>query len=384
MAVVRQILFLGSLSIGYNRDILRSIGACAAQGQRMHILFPTDYEPANANALEQADISGVIVGACPQFSHLLSHLMRMKKPMVDVSAERHSLGHTRIVTDDQEVGKLAADYFIDRGFKHLVYYGMAARHWSAMRWRGFQQRAQDRGTSVEHFDRPTGSGNHHTGFFPCPVADWIKSITPLTAVFAGDDLLGAEILETCRKLNISVPDQLAILSVDNDDIYNTWRNYRLSSVVLNTMEIGRRAVDTLFCLIQGRSVPSQTILINPIHIVTRFSTNIFGVSDPLVREALELIHSGFGKGISVKRIASELAVSRPTLERRFALELNRTPAAEISRVQAAFARRSLLDTNKSVVQIASEAGYSSARQLRAALSQHFAATPRDMRKLKVT
>ena len=384
MVAVRQILFLGSLSIGYNRDIVRSVGAHAAMDPRMQILFPTEYEPANATGLEHADISGVIVGACPQFSQLLSHLVRRKKPVVDVSAERNSLGHTRIATDDQEVGKLAADYFVDRGFKHLIYYGMAGRHWSAMRWRGFQQRAQNRGASVEHFDRPTGWANHRAGFFPFPVAQWIRSITHLTAVFAGDDLLGAEVLETCRQINISVPDQLAILSVNNDDIYNTWRNSRLSSVVLNTPEIGRRAVDTLFRLIQGRSVPSKTILINPIQIVTRFSTNIFGVSDPLVREALELIHAGFGKGISVKRIASELAVSRPTLERRFALELNRTPAAEISRVQAEFARRRLLDTDKSVVQIATEAGYSSARQLRAALSQHFAATPRDMRKLRAT
>ena len=66
MVAARQILFLGSLSIGYNRDILRSIGAHAAMDPRMHILFPTDYEPANATGLEHSDISGVIVGACPE------------------------------------------------------------------------------------------------------------------------------------------------------------------------------------------------------------------------------------------------------------------------------------------------------------------------------
>jgi LacI family transcriptional regulator len=384
MAAKRQVLFLGSLSIGYNRDILRGIGDHAARDQRIGIIFPTDYEPANANWLHQTDLSGVIVGACPQFGALLSQIVRAKKPVVDVSAEREAMGHTRIVTDDQAVGAMAADYFVDRGFKHMVYYGMAARHWSAMRWRGFQKRAQDRGAEVQHFDRPTGSTNHRAGFFPCPVAQWIHSLNHPTAVFAGDDLLGAEVMETCQQINISVPDELAILSVDNDDIYNCWRNYRLSSVVLNTREIGRRAMDTLFRLIQRRPVASTTILIQPIQIVTRFSTNIFGVSDPLVREALQLIHKGFGGGISVKGVASELAVSRPTLERRFALELNRTPAAEISRVQAEFARRRLLDTDKTVTEIAAEAGYSSARQLRAALDQHFATTPRDMRKLKLT
>ena len=382
MAAMRQVLFLGSLSIGYNRDILRGIGDHAAQDQRLRIIFPTDYETANANWLHQTDISGVIVGACPQFGSLLSQIVRAKKPVVDVSAEREPMSHTRIVTDDQAVGAMAADYFLDRGFKHLVYYGMAARHWSAMRWRGFQKRAQDRGAKVQHFDRPTGSTNHQAGFFPYPVAQWIHSLSHPIAVFAGDDLLGAELMETCQHLNISVPDELAILSVDNDDIYNSWRNYRLSSVVLNTREIGRRAIDTLFRLIQRKSVTSMTILIQPIHIVTRFSTNIFGVSDPLVREALQLIHKGFGSGISVKGIAAELAVSRPTLERRFALELNRTPAAEISRVQAEFARRRLLDTDKTVTEIAAESGYSSARQLRAALDQHFAVTPRAMRKLK--
>ncbi len=381
MASMRQVLFLGNLSIGYNRNILRAIGDYAAQGNRHHILFPTDYEPANANWLHQIDISGVIVGACPQFGTLLSQIVRAKKPVVDVSAEGEAMGHTRIATDDQVVGAMAADYFADRGFKRLVYYGVAARHWSAMRWRGFQKRAQDRGAAVQHFDRPSGSTDQEAGFFPCPVAQWIHSLNHPTAVFAGDDLLGAELLEACQHLNISVPDEMAILSVDNDDIYGSWGNHRLSSVMLNTGEIGRRALDTLLRLIQRRSVASTTILIQPIHIVTRFSTNIFGVSDPLVREALQLIHQGFGGGISVKSVASKLAVSRPTLERRFALELNRTPAAEISRVQAEFARRRLLDTDKTVTEIAAEAGYSSARQLRAAMDQHFAVTPRDMRTL---
>jgi LacI family transcriptional regulator len=384
MAAMRQVLFLGCLSIGYNRDVLRGIGDHAAQDPQLRILFPTDYEPANARFLRQTEISGVIVGACPPFCQLLSQLNRSQKPMVDVSAEREPAGHTRIATDDQAVGAMAADYFIDRGFKHLVYFGMAARHWSAMRWRGFQKRAQDRGAAVKHFDRPTGSTSPNTGYFPCPVADWLHNLPRPAAVFAGDDLLGAELLETCGQHNISVPDELAILTVDNDDIYNSWRNYRLSSVALNTREIGRRAIDTLFRLIQRRAVASPTILIQPIHIVTRFSTNIFGVSDPLVREALQLIHKGFGSGISVKGIAAELAVSRPTLERRFAQELKRTPAAEISRVQADFARRRILDTDKTVEEIAAEAGYSSARQLRVALDQHFSATPRTMRKLKLT
>jgi LacI family transcriptional regulator len=384
MAAMRQVLFLGSLSIGYNRDILRGIGDYAAQDHRLEILFPTDYEPANANRLHQPDLSGVIIGACPQFSHFISQLVRTHKPMVDVSAERAATGLTRIITDDQAVGEMAADYFIERGFKSLIYYGMSGRHWSAVRWRGFQKKAQYRNVSVAHFDRPSGAVNPQAGFFPYPVGDWLKTSPRPGAIFAGDDLLGAELIEACQRLGIRVPEDIAILSVDNDDIYNSWRNYRLSSVVLNTREIGRRAVDALFRLIQGRSVPSSSILISPVHIVTRFSTNIFGVHDPLVREALQLIHKDFGNGISVKRLASELAVSRPTLERRFVGQLGRTPAAEISRVQAQCARRKLLDTDKSVAQVAVEAGYSSARQLRAALEQHFGITPRAMRKLSRT
>ena len=384
MAAMRQVLFLGSLSIGYNRDILRGIGDHAARDQRIGIIFPTDYEPANANWLHQTDLSGVIVGACPQFGALLSQIVRAKKPVVDVSAEREAMGHTRIVTDDQAVGAMAADYFVDRGFKHMVYYGMAARHWSAMRWRGFQKRAQDRGAAVQHFDRPTGPTNHQAGFFPCPVAQWIHSLSHPTAVFAGDDLLGAELLYTCQLLDIKVPEELAILGVGNEDLYGVWRNNRLSSVVLNTAEIGRRAIETLNRLMEHRAPLSATIQIPPIRIVTRFSTDIFGVSDELVRRALELIHKQFGSGISVKGLAYKLAVSRPTLERRFTSALGRSPAVEISRVQADFARRRLLDSNQCVEKVAEEAGYACARQLRAALDQHFGTTPRELRKLRRT
>ncbi|MHB1767631.1 MAG: substrate-binding domain-containing protein [Phycisphaerae bacterium] len=384
MTAMRQILFLGNLSIGYNRDILRGIGDYAVQDRNLHIMFPTDFEPTSTNSLNQLAPSGVIAGACPQFGQLLSRLIGSGTPAVDVSAERETAGLPRITTDDQAMGAMAAEYFINRGFKNLVYYGMAARHWSAMRWRGFQKRGQQEDVKVRHFDRPTGTANHQAGLFPCPVADWIKSLHHPSAIFAGDDLLGAELLYTCQLLDIKVPEELAILGVGNEDLYGVWRNNRLSSVVLNTAEIGRRAIETLNRLMEHRAPLSATIQIPPIRIVTRFSTDIFGVSDELVRRALELIHKQFGSGISVKGLAYKLAVSRPTLERRFTSALGRSPAVEISRVQADFARRRLLDSNQCVEKVAEEAGYACARQLRAALDQHFGTTPRELRKLRRT
>jgi LacI family transcriptional regulator len=378
MKAVRPILFLGSLSIGYNRSILRGIGEYIATRDGLSVMFPTDYEPADIRWLDRTDVRGLVLGACPPFGPAISRRIKQGLPTVDVSAESDS-GLLKVISDDCAVGRMAADYLIDRGFKSVVYYGMALRYWSAMRWRGFQQQAMARGITCRHFDRPAARLASSGSFFPCLAETWIKVLEYPAAIFAGDDLLGAEIFETCRALRIRVPEQIAILSVDNDDIFGCWRSCRLSSVELNTAEISHRAMDMLTRLIARQKTPLTNVLVQPVRVVTRFSTNVFGVDDPLVAKALEMIHQRVSNGISVKQLVGMLGTSRPTLERHFGDVLARSPAVEISRVRAELARKQLLTTDRTVNDIALHAGYSSPRQMRGALQQFFGCTPREIR-----
>lgn len=377
----RRILFLGNLSIGYNRQVLCAMGEYASQGRRLRVVFPTDFEACDPRTLRDLRANGLVLGASPPFLPLVRRIISQGVPTVDVSAEAASMGAPRVATDDHMVGEMAAQYYISKGFRNLIYYGMAERHWSENRWRGFEQVATSAGLRPQIFNRPVRKAWRGSSLFPCRDLDWIKSLPAPAAIFGGDDLLGAELLESCHASGIRVPVDVAILSVDNDDIFGSWRNGQLSTIRLNTRRIGLRAMEIIDAMVGNRRRRFESEFVPPIEVITRLSTNVFGVPDTVVRRALEVAQKQIGAGISVKWLASEIGVSRATLERRFMASLGKSPSMELARMQAERARRMLLDSKQPIENIAEEAGYPSAKQMRTSIRRQFGKTPSEIRQI---
>jgi LacI family transcriptional regulator len=376
----RRVLFLGNLAIAYNRDVLRGVAEYAGRQPEIRVFFPDNFQPADLPSLIRGDIHGVIVAGCPPAWNLPEKIAARGVPAVDVSAELESSSLPRVVTDDAAVGRMAADYFLDRGFKRLIYYGMSHRYWSDARRDSFAAQAALRGAEATYFQKQQAEAEDRAGLFPSTAARWLKRLTRPAAIYAGDDLLGAYLVEACRHLNIRVPEDMAILGTDNDDLYGQLRAPHLSSILLNSREIGLRAMEMLYRMMRGRKIKSTTVLIPPIRVITRLSSDIFGVEDELVREALGIIQLHLREGLSVKWLADKLAVSRPTMERHFLAALGRTPATEIQRIQMESARQLILDSDKPIAQVAEETGYSSPRQFSTSFHKYFQETPRYMRK----
>jgi LacI family transcriptional regulator len=383
MKSMKQVLFLGSLAIGYNRQIVRALGEHAEARGDLRILFPTEFDKLEGCDLQKIKIHGVILGSNPP-GYNWPVTSKRRLPTIDVSAEEAPRNLPRVATDDFQVGRMAAEYFMLKGFRNLAYYGMAGRHWSEARWRGFDETAKKAGLKPHRFTRTTPRGPYSLAIFPLSVGDWVKSLPPASAIFGGDDLLGAEIIASCRASGLQVPGDAAILSVDNDDIFGLWNGAQLSTIRLNTKMIAQRALELLAELMTHprRAVGSE--LIAPVEVVTRLSTNIFGVDDPVVRRALELAQQHIGDGVSVKWLAAKLGVSRATLERCFLSGLGRSPARELARMQAHMARRILINSRHSVERIAEQIGYTSAKQLRASLREVFGQTPSEIRAANLT
>ncbi len=376
----KRVLFLGNLAVAYNRDVLRGVAEFAGQKPEIRVFFPDNFEPADLPALIRGDIHGVIVAGCPPAWKLSEAIAIRGVPAVDVSAELETSSLPRVVTDDAAVGRIAANYFIDRGFRRLVYYGMSQRYWSDARRDGFVAQAAARGAAAQYFRKQEGEAEDRAGLYPSTAARWLKDLSKPAAIYAGDDLLGAYLVEACRHLKIRVPEDIAILGTDNDDLYGQLRTPHLSSILLDSRNIGLRAMEMLYHRMRGRKMKTMTVLIPPIRVITRLSSDIFGVEDDLVREALGLIQQNLPSGISVKWLADQLAVSRPTMERHFLAALNRTPATEIQRIQMETARQLVLDSDMPIAQVAEKSGYSSPRQFSTSFHAYFNETPRNMRK----
>ena len=366
--------------MAYNRDVLRGVAEYAGRQPEIRVFFPDNFEPADLPALIRGDIHGVIVAGCPPAWQLPEKIAQRGVPAVDVSAELETSSLPRVVTDDLAVGRMAADYFIDRGFRRLVYYGMSHRYWSDARRDGFITQATARGATAHYFQKQEAEAEDRAGLYPSTAARWLKHLPKPAAIYAGDDLLGAYLVEACRHLKIRVPEDMAILGTDNDDLYGQLRTPHLSSILQDSREIGLRAMELLYRLMRGRKIKASTVLIAPIRVITRLSSDIFGVEDELVREALGIIQQHLRSGISVKWLAHQLAVSRPTMERHFLAALNRTPATEIQRIQMETARQLVLDSDMPIAQVAQKSGYSSPRQFSTSFHNYFHETPRNMRK----
>ncbi|MDA8376577.1 MAG: substrate-binding domain-containing protein [Planctomycetia bacterium] len=376
----RRVLFLGNLTIAYNRNVLRGVAEYAARQPEIRVFFPDNFEPADLPNLIQGDIQGVIAAGCPPKWNLPMLIKKRGVPAVDVGAELEKTSLPRVITDDAAVGRLAADYFIDRGFKRLVYYGMSRRYWSDVRCDGFCAQASQRSATVQCFQKAEAEAEDRAGLFPGTVAHWLKRLTRPTAIFAGNDMLGTYLVEACQHLKIRVPEDIAILGVDNDDLYGQLRTPHLSSILQDSREIGVRAMELLYRLMPRRKISVTTTLVPPIRVITRLSSDIFGVEDELVRKALGVMQQQLRNGVRVRGVLRELVVSRPTLERRFLAALGRTPAKEIQRIQLETARQLVLDSDLPLAKVADETGYRSPRQFSTAFHHYYKQTPRDMRK----
>jgi LacI family transcriptional regulator len=191
---------------------------------------------------------------------------------------------------------------------------------------------------------------------------WLNSLPKPVAIMTCNDVRGQQLIDACQQTNIRVPDQVAVVGVDNDEIVCDFSQPSLSSVELNLKGIGFRAATALNRLMSGQAEP-QLITVEPLGVVTRLSSDMLAVDDPIVAQAVALIREHAYQGINVEQMLDRLPISRATLERRFAKHFNRSPKEEIMRVRFSCAAKLLRDTDYNLTQVAEMSGCKTAAHL---------------------
>jgi LacI family transcriptional regulator len=194
------------------------------------------------------------------------------------------------------------------------------------------------------------------------------------------DFKGQQVLDVCAELGIAVPEQVAVIGVDNDSHLCSLCTPPLTSVVPDTRRAGYEAARLLDRLMQGSPVPADAILVKPVGIVDRQSTDVYAIDDADVVRALRFIRAHACEGIRVADVLREVSLSRRVLESRFRELLGRTPHAEIHRLQMERACRLLTETDLPLVQVASQTGLAHAEYLSVAFKRHTGLSPRDYRR----
>lgn len=260
--------------------------------------------------------------------------------IVDLSERRHP-GVPTVFSDYVGCSNMAAKHLMERGFAHFGYVGIRDRPFSERRRDAFVRAVGEAAVFDLHGDERTfpSWGSDYTALI-----DWLKKLPKPIGIMACVDLVGIGVLQACRLAGIGVPDEVAIIGVNNDELQCVMSNPPLSSVMQNPERIGFEACDLLFRLMAGESASLEPSFIEPLGVIARQSTDIFVVPDMLVVRSIRLIRENACRGMEIDEVAARLGVSRRTLERRFVKALNRTPHDEIIAVRISRARELLSET----------------------------------------
>jgi LacI family transcriptional regulator len=209
---------------------------------------------------------------------------------------------------------------------------------------------------------------------------WLAALPRPIAILAVDAYHGRQLAEICHFANVRVPDEVAILAGDTDDLLCEVSTPPLSSISVACERLGHEAAAMLQRMITGDSAPKKPLLIPPHGVVSRQSTDVLSIDDPTVVRALRYIHTHAHHGIVVNDILREVPISRRSLEIQFRSYLGRSPAEEIRRVRLDRGRQLLGRRELSITEIALACGFSNATRFGVAFRKCFGTTPRSFRK----
>ncbi|HEY7424031.1 MAG TPA: substrate-binding domain-containing protein, partial [Gemmataceae bacterium] len=280
--------------------------------------------------------------------------------------------------DDVAVGRLAAAHLLDRGFTHFGFVGQPNHAYSTQREQGFREIVEQAGHRVVCYH------DHHALLFAPmgrlwaldrDVQHWVRALPKPVGLFAPNDIWGVQLAEVCRQLDLRVPEDVALLGVDNDDLLCNLARPALSSIALPAERLGHEAAALLDRLLARERPPEQPLLLPPRGVVIRRSSDALALHDPDVAAAVRFIREHSHLLLSVSDVLAEVPVSRRSLERRFRLALRRGVWAEIRRVHLERARELLTSTDMPLAEVAQQSGFSGGVQLSVVFRQETGLTP---------
>ena len=303
---------------------------------------------------------------------------RLDMPMVDLTPSRLLQRAPWVKSDDTAIARLAAQHFLERGFRHFAFCGDARFSWSHRRGEQFGLSVRGGGRSWHAYAPPRRMANGDAEVDA--IAAWLGGLPRPVAVFACYDNRGQQVLEACRRANLAVPEEIAVLGVDNDEVLCALSPPPLSSVILNPRRAGWEAAALLASLMKGERVSlEEPHLIPPLGIATRQSSDILAVGDPKIASALRYIREHACEGIRVSDVLRHCPMARRALEARFRRLIGRTPRQEILRVQLNRVKELLVGTDLPVWEIAGRTGFET-DYLSVVFKQETALAPTEYRK----
>lgn len=383
---IPRVALLIESSRNYGRGILRGIAQYAhvhgpwsfyAQERELHSGIPAWLRNWKGNGII-ARIEDRRIGRS---------LLKVGCPVVDVLGSVRCEGIPGFDTDAEAVARMAVDFLIQAGFRHFGYCGYRGIPFSDRREAAFAAQLARRGQSVRVFSRlPAGAPDSHIQAveqrgleMEKALAGWLRKQKWPLALFACNDIRAQQVLNACREDGIKVPEEVAVIGLDNDDVLCNLCDPPLTSIEPDAERIGYEAAALLDRMIKGFRPKPGVTQVPPARIVERTSTDVVPIEDEVTVRAVRFIRDHFSDGIAVKDVLRHVQRSRTDLEVRFRQWLKTSVRGEIQRRRMDRASQLLQQTDLGLDRVAEGAGFATAAHLCRLFRRQFHQTPTQYR-----
>ncbi len=357
---LRHVALLIETSGSYGRGLLRGV----AKYNREHGGWSTHFQPRGLGQpppqwLKDWKGDGILARIdTPEMTQILQHL---GIPVINLRGMVPEPPFPYVKGDHARVSNLAAEHLLERGLKNFAFVGRPAGVHS-----GLDERR-------EAFCRAIAAANYACDIYPAAALDsweqeqdkltaWLKALPKPTGIMACNDERGLLVLDACRRAGVAVPDEVAVIGVDNDDYLCELSIPQLTSVDVNAEQIGYQAAQLLDQLMAGRKANERQV-VPPRGVVTRLSTDVVASDDDEVNRAIRFIRERGCRGLRVKDVLAHLGISRASLQQRMKRVIGHTIHEEIERLRLSRVKELLLRPDMTIKQVAREAGFSSVQYM---------------------
>jgi LacI family transcriptional regulator len=335
----------------YGRGVIRGIMSFCRVNPHWVITVEPAWSFGAPPDVTKWEVDGLIVQTFSR--EFENRVLRLKIPTTNVS--NFCLQPNRLPTvlpDDAAVGRIAADYLLSLGFQDLGFLWPGEMLYGKLRMEAFVARAKEAGATVSICNARERD-----------IGQWVAGVPKPLGILGCNDDWAHRLLNAIRRHGVKVPDEIAVLGVDDDELFNTLVTPSLSSIALPAEQIGFEAAAMLDRIMDGDRAPASPLLLSPLKVVPRQSTDVLTLSDPDVVLALRFIREQATRPLQVDDVLDHVALSRRSLERRFRQFVGHSISHEIRRMHIERAKHLLISTDLAMSQVAQASGFTSATRL---------------------
>lgn len=373
----KRVALLVETSLASGREILQGIAKYARETNEWELFHVAGgLESSLPRWLSNWRGDGII--ARLQSQELVENLRLLEVPVVDVLGEVEDSEFPLVHVDDEKVAAMVTKHFQERGFRQFAFYGIRGENWSKLRLQGFQKACQK---EIPYLESERVICDDPGEEFSV-LRSWVRELPKPVGIFVASDQRGLVLLEACRAEGIVVPQEVAVVGVDNDEPLCEISSPSLTSVRAGHLRVGYEAARQLDQLMHGQPIATNPLLVPPTSLVVRGSSDSQAIQDPIVAAGVHYLHQHLSEPITNEDIARAAGVSRTLFQQRFKQEMGVPIRTFLINSRLERAKMLIASSDLTLADIAQRCGFKHQEYLGDVFKRHFGQTPGQFRNQK--